>query len=133
MATTAGDAVICLRRRCAIRLPAGSAVWGAIRWPWSVCVGGGDSCEVAGAVPAQIGAVGEVLALQAVGVLVGAVLPGLCGSHLDPDPKAVSFHAGRCNSVMNQLLHPTSVPIAELPGRGCRGAAGYRQRAPIAG
>jgi hypothetical protein len=37
--------------------------------------GGGDSGEVVGAVPAQVGALWEVLAEQAVGVFVGAVLP----------------------------------------------------------
>jgi len=37
--------------------------------------GGGDGVEVAGAVSAQVGALGEVLAQQAVGVLVGATLP----------------------------------------------------------
>jgi hypothetical protein len=37
--------------------------------------GGGDGGEVVGAVPGEVGAFGEVLAQQPVGVLVGGALP----------------------------------------------------------
>jgi hypothetical protein len=37
--------------------------------------GGGDGCEVVGAVPGEVGSFREVLAQQPVGVLVGAALP----------------------------------------------------------
>jgi hypothetical protein len=41
--------------------------------------GGGDGVEFGAAVSAEVGALGDVLAQQAVGVFVGAALPGwLC-------------------------------------------------------
>src|SRR5215211_7045045 len=42
----------------------------------SAVEGSSDGGEVAGAVLAEVGALGEILAQQAVGVLVGAPLPG---------------------------------------------------------
>src|SRR5664279_2334784 len=41
---------------------------------------GGDGGEIVGGVNGQVCALGEVLPQQAVGVLVGAALPRLCGS-----------------------------------------------------
>ena len=66
-ADSTGRRVACrgLRRGCASRGFAGSVV-----------EFGGDVVEVLGAVHGQVGALGEVLAQQPVGVLVGAALPG---------------------------------------------------------
>src|SRR5680860_581520 len=41
---------------------------------------GGDPVQVFAAVHTQVGALGEVLAKQAVRILIGAPLPGACGS-----------------------------------------------------
>src|SRR5437764_126910 len=43
---------------------------------WSTVQRRGDSCELLGAVAGEVGASGEILAQQPVGVLVGGALPG---------------------------------------------------------
>src|SRR4029453_2669606 len=49
---------------------------------------GGDRVEVVPGVPAQVGALGKVLPQQAVGVLVGAALPGAVrGAEVDGQPR----------------------------------------------
>lgn len=54
--------------------------WGfpAERFAWAAVELGGDGVQVLAAVDGQVGSFREVLPQQAVGVFVGAALPGAC-------------------------------------------------------